>query len=59
MHNFPHSSGSRKVCEGGKNQEGRCQRGNLFWRGDMEQSCLGHISPQGRFSTAKREVSVV
>lgn len=59
MHNFAHSSGSSEICEGGNNQEGRCQRANLFWRGGMEQSCLGHIRPQDRFSKAKREVSVV
>jgi len=56
MHNFAYSSGSRRVCESGNNQEGRCQRGNLFWRGDMEQSYLGHISPQGRFSNAKEKL---
>lgn len=59
MHNFAFSSGSSKLCDGSNNQEGRCQEGNLFWRGDKEQSFFGHINPQSRFSKAKRGVSVV
>lgn len=46
-------------CEGNNNQEGKRQKGNLFWRGGMEQSWLGHINPQEWFSKARREVSVV
>lgn len=42
MHNFVHSSGSRKVCKGSNNQEGRCQRGSLFWSGGMEKVFVTH-----------------
>lgn len=53
LHNFAHVLEARK-CEGKNNQEGKCQKDNLFWRGGIEQSCLGHICPQEWFSKARR-----